>query len=338
MHFNDSAWARLRATRANPPAPTAKPKPRKVTYQFGLEQAEQLFRQAADAAPATRPITVFYGLSQAGRAIAAAASNAQDKWELVGHGISPRNDTLRDPLPDVQIRTDGPENRGSFTRLSKILGSPVWGDTAVPLEKLWDCIPETGEWLFGEPSTDRRTPLQIEIRDVPEQEQDVVQVPAWPLPPWVITTTDHQTLHDYLAVFPDAAGYDFAKTGPGPDADPAYEPHVDGSGEVYLRWNADLGRKYTERIALLHGKSRLYQGGRYLFPAPPGADRGMHPLMAWWAILHTLSMLARYHPVEWARHIDVDASPYAVPIEELLRVSLGVLPELILEAIDDVQA
>ncbi|WP_046469474.1 YaaC family protein [Allosalinactinospora lopnorensis] len=338
MHFNDDAWARLRATRADPPAPALKAKPRRVTYQFGLEQAEQLFRQAADAAPATRPITVFYGLSQAGRAIAAAASSAvENTWELVGHGICPRPESLRDPLPDVQIRTDGPGNRGSFTRLSKILDSPVWEDNAVSFRVLWDCIPQAREWPLGTPGQDRRTPLQIDTRGVPDQEQEVVQVPAWPLPEWVIGKTDPQVLHTYLAAFPDVAGYDFAKTGPGPDADPAYQPHVDGSGEVYLRWKVDHGKSYADRIALLHDKTHGYLDGRYLFPAPNGAIRGMHPLMAWWAVLHALSVLARYHPVEWARAIDVDASEYAVPVEELLRTSLTVLPELVLETINDVK-
>jgi hypothetical protein len=30
--------------------------------------------------------------------------------------------------------------------------------------------------------------------------------------------------------------------------------------------------------------------------------------MARWAVLFTLSMLARYQPAEWAAHVDVDAS------------------------------
>jgi hypothetical protein len=39
--------------------------------------------------------------------------------------------------------------------------------------------------------------------------------------------------------------------------------------------------------------------------------------MAWWAVLFTLSMLARYQPAEWATHVDVDTSSHAVPIERL---------------------
>lgn len=39
--------------------------------------------------------------------------------------------------------------------------------------------------------------------------------------------------------------------------------------------------------------------------------RSLHPLMAWWAVLHALSMLARYQPAEWATHINIDDSPHA---------------------------
>ena len=55
--------------------------------------------------------------------------------------------------------------------------------------------------------------------------------------------------------------------------------------------------------------------------------------MAWWAVLYTLSMLARYQPAEWAAHVDVDASPHAVPVERLLAQAIGIIPELMAEAI-----
>jgi hypothetical protein len=44
-------------------------------------------------------------------------------------------------------------------------------------------------------------------------------------------------------------------------------------------------------------------------------------------------MLARYQPAEWAAHVDVDASPHAVPIERLLAHAIGIIPELVAEAI-----
>jgi hypothetical protein len=66
-------WARLRATRSNPPGAATSNAQRRDTYVFALEQAEQMFRAASGVGDATRPLQVFYGLSQAGRAVAAAA-------------------------------------------------------------------------------------------------------------------------------------------------------------------------------------------------------------------------------------------------------------------------
>ncbi|GHC89791.1 hypothetical protein GCM10007079_35560 [Nocardiopsis terrae] len=160
-----------------------------------------------------------------------------------------------------------------------------------------------------------------------------------PLPHRVVSSPHLQPLSEYLGGFPDVLGYDFDRTGPGVDAAPAYQPLGDETGELTLKWPADLGEHYTARVELLNAKTRAYLGDRYFFPGPgtPGADRGLHPLMAWWAVLYALSMLARYQPVEWARHIDVNTSESAVPIEELLRAALGILPELIRETINEVR-
>ena len=39
-------------------------------------------------------------------------------------------------------------------------------------------------------------------------------------------------------------------------------------------------------------------------------SRGRRPehVSPWWAVLFTLSMLARYQPAEWAAHVNVDAA------------------------------
>jgi YaaC-like Protein len=80
----------------------------------------------------------------------------------------------------------------------------------------------------------------------------------------------------------------------------------------------------------------LTNGSSYFFPALGAADRSLHPLMAWWAVLHTLSMLARYQPAEWGTHINVDASPNAVQLEHILKEAISTLPNLVAEAIDQV--
>lgn len=91
-----------------------------------------------------------------------------------------------------------------------------------------------------------------------------------------------------------------------------------------------------EKLGYLQAMTRPYNGQWWLFPVAGTASRGLHPLMAWWAILYTLSMLARYQPAEWAGHIDIDSSRHATAVETLLKRAMVIVPALIAEAIDQV--
>jgi hypothetical protein len=82
--------------------------------------------------------------------------------------------------------------------------------------------------------------------------------------------------------------------------------------------------------------TRPYNGDWWLFPAVGTAGHSLHPLMAWWAVLHTLSMLARYQPAERATHINIDGSRHAVALGSLLKRAISLVPALIAEAIDQV--
>ena len=76
---------------------------------------------------ATPPLLVFYRLSRAGRAIAAASASAgAGRWELDGHGITCVAQSLRGPLPEIQVQAGKEGSAGSFVRLSELLGSPLW--------------------------------------------------------------------------------------------------------------------------------------------------------------------------------------------------------------------
>jgi hypothetical protein len=74
-----------------------------------------------------------------------------------------------------------------------------------------------------------------------------------------------------------------------------------------------------------------YRGARYWFPSVGG--QRLHPLVVWWAVLYTLSMLARYEPQRWAETIRVNTSRWAVPLEHLLDVALDALPEVIFDSL-----
>ncbi|MFC5668514.1 YaaC family protein [Kitasatospora misakiensis] len=72
-----------------------------------------------------------------------------------------------------------------------------------------------------------------------------------------------------------------------------------------------------------------------ILPLMGGSVTSIHPLMAWWAVLHTLSTISRYQPAEWGCHIDVDRSQHAVPVERLLTESIRILPQLVAESTGD---
>lgn len=336
----EAVWEQLRATRWNPPAPAATTAERRATYVFALEQAEQMFRAAAIVGPATGPLLVFYGLSQAGRAIAAAASDAGagDAWKLTGHGISSVG--LDRSLSEIEIRTGKQGDRGSFVRLSELLNSPLWGKEPIRLNELWDLLPENEQSPLLNKDRMRRTPLFIEHRGLDRERHPLVSVPVIRFPPWVAEAENGRgALDEYLKAFPAAQHYhDYLRLDQDPDGDPAFMLHEDGWGELYMHWRVPDGQAGTvaERLALLEAMTHPYRGTLYLFPSVTSEIGCLHPLMAWWAVLHTLSMLARYQPAEWATHIDVDSSRNAVAIEQLLKNAMGVIPRLVVEVLGQV--
>jgi hypothetical protein len=330
------SWTTLRATRWKPPGAASSTPARALTYVFALEQAEQMFKAAESVGQATRPLLAYYGLNQAGRAIAAAAVSVHgDDWRLSGHGITARN--LDGPLPQVAIRSEAAGNTGSFVRLAKILDSPLWTGP-VPLRQFWDAIPGNRDNSLVDDDS-RRTPLYVDHTGLYGEPHPLATVPVCYFPPWVISAEDgREALDSYLAAFPTAQGYhSYVRAGRGSDFSPAFSRHDDGWGELQMNWMVapdESDRSSAERQDFIASITRAYGSSRYFFPAIGGTGRDIHPLMAWWAVLHSLSMLARYQPAEWSGHIDVDASRHAVALELVLSESLTVLPIVIAETIE----
>jgi hypothetical protein len=330
------AWERLRASRSDRPG-RASGGARAKTYATALEQAQQMFRAAEGVGPQTRPLLVFYGLSQAGRAIAAAAVELKgEDWNLVSHGIHASGYHL--DFADIEIRTDPAGTAGSFVRLSQLLGSPVWGnDTVVRLEEVWDTLPANLEY----PLTDRArfTPLYAStdvIRGI--DFHPLLTVEVGDILDRVVDARSHTALDEFLQSYPGTAGYeDFARRRAGDHAEPDYERHNPNAGWLSIHWKMppETGSR-EERLQRLSAMTRKYAGHRYFFPAVAGLPRELHPLMAWWAVLYALSMLARYQPAQWANHINVDGSRHAVPIEKIMEQAMEHLPVLIADTIEEV--
>ncbi|WP_030595670.1 YaaC family protein [Streptomyces anulatus] len=333
----DEAWERLRASRWNPPG-RAGTGSRRKTYAAALEQTEQMFRAAAVVGPATRPLQVFYGLSQAGRAIAAAAVTLKgENWRLVTHGIKASG--FDKSFPDIEIRTDQPGTHGSFVRVSEVLDSPVWEKDAMRLEDMWDLLPLN----LGYPLTERErpTPLFAAASSIHHQEHPLLSIPVCDIPDRVIDAGTRKALADFLISYPAVARHESYVTNHalslGREATPDYTRYDHGGGELVVNWEMPQGSATAaERLEYLLTMTRPYAGQRYFLPVLAPMTRELHPLMAWWAVLYALSMLARYEPASWVTNISVDNSQHAVSIERFLERAITHLPILIADTIIEV--
>ncbi len=148
-----------------------------------------------------------------------------------------------------------------------------------------------------------------------------------------------QAVRAWLADYPSLTGYRFRSIGAIPDSGPDSWDSMQGTIGCRLVWDVVGGEEAAKRrfedIAPWKGRS-LSDSTRVIHARFGGDDRVLHPLLAWWAVLYALSMLARYQPGQWTAQIDVNRSKDAVAIEYLLDSALAAVPELILAAIDEV--
>ncbi|MET9347597.1 YaaC family protein [Streptomyces termitum] len=327
------AWEQLRASRATPPG-RAESGARRKTYAAALEQAEQMFRAAAVVTPATRPLQIFYGLSQAGRAIAAAAVDLKgEDWRLEGHGIKASG--FDKPFPDIEIRTEAATSRGSFVRLSQLLASPLWGREPVRLEDAWDLLPVNLDYPLT--TRNRHPALLVDERGIHEEPHPMVHAPVWDIPDWVIDAGSREGLASFFSNYPGLAEHhDCVRTGV--DNRPDFTRYAQGGGGgLVVSWNMPTGSvPAEERRQYLRSLARNHGGAWFFVPAIAPMERPPHLLMAWWAVIYTLSMLARYDPAVWAGLIGVDGNRHAVPIEALLKRAIDFLPALIAATLEEV--
>lgn len=297
---------------------------RRFVFGSALEQAEQLFTSAATAGYASRPIALFYGLSQAGRAIAAASMDAgDDDWKLKGHGIGVFN---LDDGPELSLLTVGDKGRGgSFKQLAPLLKSGTLPNPT-PFGQLWRVIPD----LLATPLDDSSVTPSVLFVNGFNVTEEMGGMRITGLPQNLEAAAEEQVA-DFFKSYPTLVGNE-----PHPDFK---APQVDHAGRTYTlrawRWSTP---EENDMRRLLNRITQPYRDDseRWSFPALGGDQAALHPLLAWWAILFALSMLARYEPASWTNHIDVDISPNAVPLETVLEQALDTCPRLILHAIQTV--
>lgn len=333
-----TVWRHIRALRFQPPGRADKGD-RKRVFGSALEQAEQLFTAAEAVDYASRPILLFYGLSQAGRAVAAASTAADNNsFRLTGHGIEvPRLDQ-RPPLHELTVTDRG---KGSFTQLAPLLRSGTLPQGAT-LGQIWASIPSLlGTPLGGAGGREYLPPLRFEMHGGHGGLRPgvVLEFLAWVhgLPGRFADDPDAgQAVHSFLAGYPTLAGSDQSLL----DYHhiPALPDHlVPGTAKAFRAWpwpdeppdREAFEKDFEDRRTLPY----LGDDDRWVFPALGGSTMQLHPLLAWWALLFALSMLARYEPAGWTGYLNVDVSSHAVALEAVLGQALDICPQLILHAI-----
>ncbi|MGW3410493.1 YaaC family protein [Streptomyces sp. NPDC000888] len=331
-------WRELRGLRTGVGGPAGVTVDRRAVFVAALEQAQQFTEAAESAGPATRPVQIFYALSQFGRAIAAASGLlGQDEWRLKSHGIGTRNLDASQGLALVEVT---PTVKGSLASVARAMGTePLEAQKPLNLGELWSLIPEAQlvplPGVVGLPAMHFSPGGLIHRGD-----ERWCQLSLYPVPREVRVRSqgDRTAVDEFLASYPSLKGWSHT-----PDVPDRVIWHERGNGpeeelEVFLPSALALtaGPEEGRRESLK--RATLYRGpsDAYVFPALGGMNGPVHPLLAWWAALFGLSILARYEPDAWAEIIDIDGSPTANAVEHLLDQAIVVVPHMALLAITDV--
>ena len=301
----EESWRRIRTLRSCPPG--SMPASRSQLFASSLEQAQQQFTAAAHIGYESRALNLYYGLSQSGRAVAAALTpdKAGKSPEVRGHGLkivsfqSVRAKTLW----DVQVRAEGGDDTDtSYGRLASLLRSDPL-ETPVSLGAIWHMIPEIClDYPVGEHPEPRWTNKPYAAgRETVEEKVFTVQASPEEM-------QDNETR--LRSLYPDLAEARLLKFG--------------GSSYSVL----DDGTRTEEALFTFERTSGLRKLRRddILMPACSAGSKALDPLLAWWVLLYTLSMVTRYLPVVWTQCIDVNRSAMAVPLETALSKALESVP------------
>jgi hypothetical protein len=314
-------WDWLRLSRYTAIGEAAKNDEVAGVFRASLDQFEELMNAASATGPAARPLPLFYALSQAGRAVTASRAGP----DHYGHGITV-DASPGDVLNTVVRPAERGGQLGQFQAVSEALGSPLLPGP-IPLVALLASLPETGMEMM-ETVTDRPRPLAAWPVEQPVEliRTRLILPPGWDQ---VLVVFDEEKLTatrvtDILKQYPSATG----RLG----LPEAYKR----MSSVPKQWTPrGLGAQMLVKSNELDEVAPEYRvvGRRWLRPALDGTTPPPNPLMTWWLVLFTLSILARYHPLIWVRAMDVDSSPAAVTLERAMRKAGDAVPQLLAEAI-----
>jgi hypothetical protein len=325
-------WFGLRARRSvlHTRSKLSETQGRQQTFAAAMGQFEEQFTAAKVVTEATRPLNLYYGLAQAGMAIAAA--HADNPWSFSRHGLRLTN---RDgELADMTI---APEGDGGFQKVATATGSRLITGP-VRLGALWASLPELTD-AGSLPGSGTPSPIPLAADETPANVPSASVFPSGDvLERDLLADYDRwlQRFREIMKAYPGTEGIVI----------PVRQDSISPPGSGARNWRIDvtwLDAQSTDEIPAAELKEFFdkiapeyrYEGDRYLRPAidedgtaPPS------PLMTWWLLLYSFSILARYEPRKWAKLLDLDKTKTAVLLQYALAEALTVVPQLVLEALD----
>jgi hypothetical protein len=320
-------WFRLRERRVSLRARSKldESSSRRQTFAAAMAQFEEQLRAAEVVTSATRPLNLYYGLAQAGMAIAAA--HAPDPWSFSRHGLHLVD--RRAELADMQVE---PQSDGGFQRIAAATGSP--GITGpVSLGALWASLPQLSGTVVL-PGSALPVPLDLlaeELSDMGPRAQ--LYLPKEMLaegPGWL------ERFGEIMSGYPGAMGWMIPAS-----AGAVQAPKETGElWEVTLEWPSpdptrDLSKQELKAFFDEIAPEYCYRFDRFLRPAIDADSNAVpSPLMTWWLLLYSFSILARYEPRRWMALLDLDKSKAAASLQYALEEALTTVPHLVLEALD----
>jgi hypothetical protein len=283
---------------------------------------------------ATRPINLYYGLVQAGYAICAARLD-EERWSFDYHGLKYGK---AGTLPAITVGSD--DREGGYQYVSRAVNSEIMSGR-VEIGALWSCNPDLGCNAPLDPESTHETAALLE--------------PVFDLKYRFVSLGNGES---YEGVYPHA-NLRFPGSAPTPEQheawistlreryfglqqalltrpeEKAFKNSEDGDTfEAQVHWSTGVGKSQEEVDEFFDefAPAHRYERTRYVMPRLSGG-KPPSPLMQWWLVLYTFSNLARYHPVEWTRDLDLDNSTYAAALNKVMDDALTALPHLVLNAL-----
>lgn len=297
---------------------------RRQTFAAAMGQFEEQFTAAKVVTSATRPLNLYYGLCQVGMAIAAAHSD--DPWSFSSHGLD-LVDRGADFI-DMKVR---PEGDGGFQKVAAATGSSGIAE-AISLGALWASLPDLAQ--AGElPGSTRPSPIIFLADQAPARRPRATLLLPGEMP--TDGTAFIRRFGEMMTNYPAAEGVRIPA-----EHGAIRPPGLGGRWQVSVRWPAmesqqEMSEEELNAFYDTIAPEYRYRGDRFLRPAVDAAKSAPpSPLMTWWLLLYSFSILARYEPRRWTSLLHLDSSKLAVGLQYALEEALATMPQLVLEALD----